>query len=769
MGLGGARDQLDSLYSHLGQLKRFRQRNQSRSRAPKPRRSFLVSEQVGKPINETLHKSGHSSEQMVDRPSVKPPPGSPDPQPPRRKSWRWWLMCFATLGVLSGMGSAALLWLVSLPPPTNCQETSQPLLDIEQLYCAQQSIQTGGLPELIAGLTLLQQWTPEDPLYAEAQNLAEEWSKQVLAIARSKARQSDLEGALEAISHIPATTPVYEEAQEFVAYWKEQWAEGEAIYAKAEEALKQQNWTLVSEYIAVLADFTNPFWNTTQANALAQQLGVEKQARQTLAKARQASEEGTPRQLGQAIRIAEEIPRDTHTWADATQMLKQWGFTLLSISVQRWQAGDLRGAEAALRTAPETSTLAELQDLIRFKNAFQLAVDSAPSPSPTSSWFPDHQQLWKMMEAIAALEAVPPDSTFYEQAQAVRQTWQAQFQDVIQLYYANVAADLGQHATLQLAIGQAQQISSDRPRRLQAQTLVAYWQEQVEQIEDQPYLDDAIELAQSETVNDLRSAIASASLIQPGRALRAEAQSWIGKWQNQIEVIEDRPHLDRARLLADEGNLSEAISAAATIQPGRALYAEAQSAIGDWQAQIIRNTQIAADHPILERARALATSGDLVSAIRVASQIAPGRALSGEAQAAIADWEYQLAPPPLEDEDESSDDTSILKDDQGIDALGGESPNSLPLLDGLPSRPLFPTPSPLDNGLPDRIETVPPSPVLPRVISPELSDEPPPEPSPTASPDALTPPDANQPPTPPPLNDSSFDGYYDERFYEDSY
>ena len=681
-----------------------------------------------------------------DRPIHQPvSPSSPSP-PQSGRSWRWTILCLAVLGVVSGMGAAALLWLVSLPPPPECKNPASLTLDIERLYCAQQAVQSGGLPELIAGLELLKRWNPDDALYAETQKLAEDWSKQVLTIAREKVLQSDLDGALDAIRYIPKTTSVYQDAQEFAAYWQDQWKEGAAIDAKAQEALKQQNWTLASEQVAALADFANPYWNTQRANALAQQIGAEKQARQVLARARTAAQGGQPERFAQAITIAQDIPQNTHTWQDVRQDLRKWSQTLVAIGIKRWQAGDRKNAVMVLQTVPRSTTVPELDDWVWFGNAYKLLDNSLPSNQPSHTWFPSSKQVWSLMEARAAIGKVKPNSPFYQQSQAMRQDLQAQLDDLTQLHYATLIAELGQHSTLNLAIDQARQITTDRPRRVQAQTLIAYWYDQIERLEDQPYLDRATALAKSGAIPDLQAAIAEASLIQQGRVLRKEAQGWIATWRDQIETIEDQPYLDRAWSFANAGNLGEAIEAAELIRPGRALYNDAQSAIYTWQAQLIRERQLAEDQPILDRAKAIASSGDLYAAIQIASQIGAGRVLYAEAQGLISTWNYQLNPPQPQPNPLDLDKTGKEEKLPGIlDEESDQSPEIFVWPDGSlspysrPSTPTDPSTPPTSGTVapsPDRRESpqpvVPPrSPeaVVPETAAPERFS---PEPSPSA-------------------------------------
>jgi hypothetical protein len=144
-------------------------------------------------------------------------------------------------------------------------------------------------------------------------------------------------------------------------------------------------------------------------------------------------------------------------------------------------------------------------------------------------------------------------------------------------------------------------------------------------------------MAQPGTIPALRSAMDKASQVELGRALRGEAQTLIAAWQGEIQVIEDRPMLDAAVALANQGKLKEAIQEARKIEANRALHGRAQTLIQDWTTAL----QVAEDQPILDRAKGLAYAGRLTEAINLASQIAPGRALSSEARIAISRWQAE--------------------------------------------------------------------------------------------------------------------------------
>jgi len=689
-------------------------------------------------------------------PSGKPPSGkSPSGKP---KAWNWSLTWLALLGIFGGMGTSALLWLVTLPPPINCQNPAKLTLDGERLYCAREAARSGDLSKLIAGLDLVKSWDEDHPLQGEAQNLREEWSKRLYMIARNKVDQSDMKGAMTIISHIPKNTEVYADVQKAVTRWKKQWAAGEAIATKAQVAMKQQKWDEAYGQIAILNESSYDYWRLNRAVALAQQLGAEKQAWQVLTQAKKVAGEGSPHQLSQAIALAQQVPPGTYAQAENHAQVRQWSQALLALGIAKWKEGDTISAASLLRLPDGVTLLPELApemaDLVQFAGAYRLASRIS------SRWLPSVGQIWDMQEAIAAIQQVKPDSPFYQQAQVHHKNWQTQLQDTIQLQYATAAASLGQRDSFKFAISQAQKIGVDRPRRGQAQTLIFFWTGEMQRVEDQPYLAQAQALAKSGQIPDLKAAIAEAQKIAPNRTLSKPSQDLIASWQAQIETLEDQPILNQAIALAEQGDLNEAINRAGKIQAGRALYAQAQSKIGDWQLQIMINAQIAVDQPILDRASALASNGDLSLAISVAAQISPGRALYDQAQGSIARWRAER-------------DSIINARESRPSNSSGTEPSSEPKSTESNS----PTPTLIDKNSP----TSSPSPVEPEPLpSIELVD---PSTLPPAS-DSHSDGENNQSPIivepqpvdpmppaelQPPRPRSSYDGYYDQRYYQNSH
>jgi soluble cytochrome b562 len=550
-----------------------------------------------------------------------------------RYPWGWSFLFFGALGVFGTVSAVALVWLTSLPPLPDCKNISPLSADMERLYCAREAIRSGKVADLVAGVDLVKGWTADRPLYNEAEQLMKDCSVALMAIAQSTVEQNKLDEAMKIAASIPANSPLYADAQTAIVTWKDEWTQGEAIYATAQAALKAQQWNEAAAQVPVLGRLNSLYWRRDRASDLTQEILAERGSREMLSRAQTLAKRGQLDNLGDAIALVAEVDPDTLAAAEAKANLTTWSQSLLAVAMQRWQQGELDGAIALAQYIPPDLELDETsRDLVRFSHAQTLINEHAHQMGPSV------QHIWGLMEAVALIRGIAPTSPLYATVQAKRQDWQDQIQDLTQLQFATLTAHLGQRTAYELAIAQAATIAADRPKRLQAQTLIAHWQQQVERIEDQPYLLTARTLAEPGTIPALRAAIAFAQQIPVSRSLRLDAETAIADWNRQIETIEDQPLLDEARTLANQGKLRDAIQAAAKIRSGRALYAQARTAIASWKAEI-RATQIAQDRKILDKAASLAALDRLTLAIETASQIGSDRPLYGEARAAIAQWQ----------------------------------------------------------------------------------------------------------------------------------
>lgn len=579
-----------------------------------------------------------------------PRPGQPRrvrPRPQRRSrrwnpAWTWstlWLLGFAAS---AGLGMQALQWLTQLPSLPDCQQLPFAAADGDRLYCARQAArkaaQTGDLEPLLAGVRLVQRWSPNHPLHGEAQELLTQWSQSILSIAEQRLEQNDLAAALKIAQAIPPNSPTYPEAQQAIADWQTQWQQGESVYRTALTALRQQDWDLASDQLAELGKLPHDYWRTYRMNTLTSQIVVEQTAWQSLEQARQLAAKTQPESWQAAIALAQNISPQSVTWEVAKPEIQQWSQALLAIGLQQWREGNVAGAVTLAQDIPPNLELpAEQQDLVRYSHAQVLARWNS-----TEQWQPSWGQIWRLQEAIAAVQEIPAGSTFYLPAQAALQNWHEQLQDVQQLQVANTVSSLGQRPAYELAIAQARQIDTTRPRRLQAQTLISYWQQEMQRLEDMPLLHYAQTLAQPGSIPALQAAIAAAEQVPQSRALWSDAQAAIARWTSQIQTVQDQPILDEAEKLAKEGNLRRAIRTAAKIDRGRALYERAKTSINQWQATITQ-AAIAEDRKILDAATAQASRQHLSEAIGLASQIASDRPLYAEARDAIARWQTERA------------------------------------------------------------------------------------------------------------------------------
>ena len=572
---------------------------------------------------------------MTSSPSADSPANQPERPKVGRKlrslPWAWHFLWLVLLTGSSCVGFWATAWLTRIPPLPNCDEISSFSTDSDLLYCAKKLAETKAADHLTAAIKLAAPWSKKHPLYAESQPLLEDWSKALLDVARKHVHKGELAVAVGLAEQIPETSPNYSDAQASIQGWQAEWERGQSIQTNVQQLIESRNWRQARETLQSLKQLYTDYWLHHQFRRLQKQIWVDERSWSQLDQARELAYSNKPENLGAAIALARQIDLQSRAWVEAKGEIDGWSHTLLFYSFTRWELGDLDGAISAVQQVPADPTLApEAQDLIQFSHAQRLA-------SSVSDWRPSLGQIFYLLEAITATQQISARSPFYQSAQTNLQNWREQLKDLIQLQLATVVAGLGREFTYQLAIQQAQLISPDRPQRTQAQTLVAHWRKEIQRVEDRPYLRRADQLAAGRTIPALQAAIAEAQKVKLGRALRLEGQNRIWEWMNQIQVLEDQPIMDQARRLASQGKFRDAIQTADNIQSNRALYATAQAAIRDWTNRI----QIAEDSPILREAEELAAQGSLTAAIEVASQIAPGRALSAEARNAIAIWKAE--------------------------------------------------------------------------------------------------------------------------------
>ena len=379
---------------------------------------------------------------------------------------------------------------------------------------------------------------------------------------------------------------------------------------------------------------------------------------QAITKARQI-----PNNMAVAAIIEERIAKWQGTWTEGNDILSKleenlrasnWNQSfrlavdLLNLNNEYWATVKYNEAIAKITVAREDSS--------KLDNAFNLFARGG-----LNNWFKVIEEARKIQASSYAYQEAEKligktEDKLKEYAERLieRKQWQA-LQDLANqtpkdlkikedvtdwsvLSAAALDAETGTVEGLEAGILGLEQIDPSRPLHQRTLAMRERWQLQVQ---DLRILSEARDLAQAGTIEQYSAAIAKAGEVPRNNPLWSQAQQEIGSWNRQIQVIEDRPILERAQEIAlpgDINSLSNAIIQARAIANNRALYRDAQREIGGWQARIERME----DQPILDQAQALANLKDYSTAIETANQIPPGRALSAEASQNIRRWRREL-------------------------------------------------------------------------------------------------------------------------------
>ncbi|MEM1311758.1 MAG: peptidase C14, partial [Cyanobacteria bacterium P01_H01_bin.153] len=87
---------------------------------------------------------------------------------------------------------------------------------------AQNSLLPGQASSYNNAIEALRQIQPDQPGYADARERIRQWSEDILAIARARAAQGDLGGAIGAARLVPEDSDAYGPAQEEIQRWQAQ-------------------------------------------------------------------------------------------------------------------------------------------------------------------------------------------------------------------------------------------------------------------------------------------------------------------------------------------------------------------------------------------------------------------------------------------------------------------------------------------------------------------------------------------------------------------
>ncbi|MBE9116782.1 hypothetical protein IQ249_12815 [Lusitaniella coriacea LEGE 07157] len=320
------------------------------------------------------------------------------------------IICLSTLGV----GVIGMKWLFQSLPTNNCYNPLPMTSDSERLYCIQLATEAGDLESLSAAMNWANRWEEENPLYLQGQQALQEWSSQVLAMAKQHLHAGNLEEAIAIVREIPLKSPLYPEAQVQIANWQKEWQQGAVLTQKFEAALKGEKWFDAFDVVESFNRFESEYWRSQWADRLIARLSREKIAAQKLDVARDLAKENTPEALAAAIAQVKQIDPKTHARQTAQVEADRWSRTILSIAEDRLKNENFSGAIATAQTIPPDSALyKEAQDWVTLTRAAKVA---------------QKEDLTGLEDALEVVQAIDPNSPIFKQAKALAEEWQSQIQ-----------------------------------------------------------------------------------------------------------------------------------------------------------------------------------------------------------------------------------------------------------------------------------------------------------------------------------------------------
>jgi hypothetical protein len=544
-------------------------------------------------------------------------------QLPFIRSWVFWAII--TLGISGGLVYLALGLLFNPRAVPNCPELFVPMSSASlRVYCGQLAASKQTLPDLIAALNLIKDISPDDPTRSYVDSNIQRWSLAILRLGEVTYQDGNYDEAVAAIKNVPTTVPAYKLVAKRLSQWEETWAKAIAIDKEARELLTSSKWVNAYAVAVELTHLNNRYWAKTKYQELADLVQIAKADSAKLDEAYVLIKTSNLADLLKAIEMASKIQSTSFAYTEAQTIIGTAAKEMLAIARGQIDRDNWQGALEIAKKIPSTPEIKlELQDTIGLAEAQSRAKTGGVSDLET---------------AIALVQSIKVDSPMYARSQRFLGNWQLEIQDLTSLQRARSFATSGTVKDLQVAILEAQRIPSNNPRGKEASQLMTEWRKQIEVVQDTPVMSAAESLASSGTPNGLNRAIAQLGRIQSGRALYPQAQQKILRWTADIERAQDGPIIERAESLANEGKLRSAIDMANRISPGRAVYAQTQVKIRDWDARLQATDNLA----IARRYASSGNSDSLLAAINAAAQVPRSSPLRDEARSLMNEWSDRI-------------------------------------------------------------------------------------------------------------------------------
>lgn len=538
----------------------------------------------------------------------------------------WHIWALLAIALAGGTGLYALDRLVRLPGLPECESTVWTFAPAsKRIYCGQSYAEGGTPDDFLDAIALVDVLEPDHPLRGEADKKVTEWTMAILDLGEAKFQAGDFDVALALAKRIPThleASPLVEARMEA---WQDLWTKATGIADRVQQLALAAEWQQAEVTAARLANLRNDYWAEERYEVILAGIREAKDEYERLGFAREAvSDKASIEELLGALAKALSIEPKSIFYERAQELAAQASEQLVARGRQTADGDDWSEVMEIARALPTSMGLEEYR-----RDFLQLGRAGLRAQQGTVE---------ELEAAIATMDDFDRERPLYDEVRRAIARWQVEIRDIGHLTAARNRAGSGRLSDLRAAIGEANKIARGNPRYGEAQQEIWRWAARVQTIEDRPILDRARQQARGGTIAAWQQAIATANRIAPRRALYREAQQYARQWRANIQRTEDTPILNRARTLALNGRLPEAIATARQIAPGRVLYSQAQGLARQWRETIER----AEDTPILERARSLALNNRLEEAIATAEQIGNGRVLYPQARDLANRWRLEL-------------------------------------------------------------------------------------------------------------------------------
>ncbi|HCF28244.1 MAG TPA: chromosome segregation ATPase, partial [Cyanobacteria bacterium UBA11049] len=424
--------------------------------------------------------------------SSLPPKGKPSAptDTTSHKRWKNWMLWAAVAALASNsVAFIAVAVLLKLPSAPNCPSIFWPLASGSvRLHCAQVAASKQTVVDLLEAIALVKALPKDHPMQAEINRYVQQWSQDILILAEDRFQAGKLNDAIAIANKIPQDNGVNNLVNQQISKWRSIWSEAESIYTAAEAEIPEQHWRQAFMTAVRLLNVGNEYWENTKYDELKYKIESARVDGDKLVQAEALANQGGIKNLLAALKLVNSVDKDSYMYQKAQERIPDYGRKMLDLA----------------------------QTNLDRKNAD---------------------------EAIDIANQIPPISDL-----------EMEVQDFITIAQAKRSSFAGTVPSIETAIMTAQKLGTDRPLYNQAQELIARWQLEIEDVQ---HLDKARELALPGTVADLSAAIAEASMIPDTNPRIQEARQEINRWQAQVQTFEDQPYLDQAEQMALSGQISD--------------------------------------------------------------------------------------------------------------------------------------------------------------------------------------------------------------------